>query len=501
MNISIKAGILPVALLNTVAMTAANDSIVWKRQVYSTGHVRFRQEVLASPAMRNYLHTPSISEFSVYATTEPAAAARIPQLGRGGKQFGMEASSFQQLGANSVVWGKASYQNGKKYDVTWNETSDFLLLYPYVMGDAKGGDQNYESYRLDGGYSTRHGKTCYGVDLGYRTLSEYRDRDPRPNNTVADLYAQGGIGLNIWGSYSVAVTATAEKYKQTNELAFYNELGTQMVYHLTGIGNDFTRFSGQGKNCFYKGYSIGAEISMASKETTGWSASAGYLFTRKEKVLTDLNRLPLNRLEVNSLDGAVGYNNEDYGVRLTGNVAQRKGIDNLFGDATGNIYPQIGSRKQYDGKIEKIKAEGFWNVNWTEKTDVNIEPEIACASFKNSHHTSGNLLKSSDLTMGVTASIVHANAKNMVCAKAKIRRRENLAARLDIYNCQNELLAATLQNIKEYMGGGETEMSLAVEYTFKIWKDKALTAATHWRHTAYHSGNSNFYMAKLTISL
>ena len=251
MNISIKAGILPVALLNTVAMTAANDSIVWKRQVYSTGHVRFRQEVLASPAMRNYLHTPSISEFSVYATTEPAAAARIPQLGRGGKQFGMEASSFQQLGANSVVWGKASYQNGKKYDVTWNETSDFLLLYPYVMGDAKGGDQNYESYRLDGGYSTRHGKTCYGVDLGYRTLSEYRNRDPRPNNTVADLYAQGGIGLNIWGSYSVALTATAGKYKQTNELAFYNELGTQMVYHLTGIGNDFTRFSGQGKNCFY----------------------------------------------------------------------------------------------------------------------------------------------------------------------------------------------------------------------------------------------------------
>lgn len=44
-------------------------------------------------------------------------------------------------------------------------------------------------------------------------------------------------------------------------------------------------------------------------------------------------------------------------------------------------------------------------------------------------------------------------------------------------------------------------MSLGVEYTFKIWKDKALTAATHWRNTAYHSGNSNFYMAKLTISL
>ena len=104
--------------------------------------------------------------------------------------------------------------------------------------------------------------------------------------------------------------------------------------------------------------------------------------------------------------------------------------------------------------------------------------------------------------MGVTASIVHANAKNMVCAKAKIRRRENLAARLDIYNCQNELLAATpAEHKKEYMGGGETEMSLGVEYTFKIWKDKALTAATHWRHTAYHSGNSNFYMAKLTISL
>ena len=137
----------------------------------------------------------------------------------------------------------------------------------------------------------------------------------------------------------MALTATAGEYKQPSALAVYSDVGTQMGDRLPGIG----------KNCFYKGYSIGAESSMASKETTGWSASAGYLFTRKEKVLTDLNRLPLNRLEVNSLDGAVGYNNEDYGVRLTGNVAQRKGIDNLFGDATGNIYPQIGSRKQYDG--------------------------------------------------------------------------------------------------------------------------------------------------------
>lgn len=502
MNISIKAGVLLGSVFVAAAMPAsANDSILQNRQEYGSERMRFRRETLASPALRNFLHAPSMSEVAVSATAEPAAAARIPQLGRGGRAFGIEASSFQNIGANSAVWGEASYRNGRKYDVAWNETSDFLLLYPYVMGDAKGGDLDSEEYRLDGGYSARCGRVCYGVNLGYRALSEYRDRDPRPGNTVADLYARVALGYGIRGNYSIALTATAGKYKQTNELAFYNELGAQMVYHLTGIGNDFTRFSGQGSNCFYKGYNLGAEISLASRDIVGWSASAGYMFTQKEKVLTDFNRLPLNRLEINTLSAAVGYGSWSWGGRLSGSIAGRRGVDNIFGDATGNVYPQIGSRKQYDGKLAEIKAGGYWTAGLSGKASVSIEPEMAYASFCSSHYTSGNKFDSNDLYVGTSAGIVYGDSKKMFCAKAEIRRRENLAASLDIHSSVNEQLSATLQDINRYMGEGETEFGVGLEYSFRIWNDKAITTATAWKHTAYHNGSSNCYEVKLALSL
>ena len=56
------------------------------------------------------------------------------------------------------------------------------------------------------------------------------------------------------------------------------------------------------------------------------------MFTQKEKVLTDFNRLPLNRLEINTLSAAVGYGSRSWGGRLSGSIAGRRGVDNIFGE-------------------------------------------------------------------------------------------------------------------------------------------------------------------------
>ena len=126
---------------------------------------------------------------------------------------------------------------------------------------------------------------------------------------------------------------------------------------------------------------------------------------------------------------------------------------------------------------------------------------MAYASFCSSHYTSGNKFDSNDLYVGTSAGIVYGDSKRMFCAKAEIRRRENLASSLDIHSSVNEQLSATLQDINRYMGEGETEFGVGLEYSFRIWKDKAITTSTVWKHTAYHNGSSNCYEVMLALSL
>ena len=493
--------LLSMSFAITAMSVLANDSILVHKTEYAMGRANYERSILANPALTNLQSIPSLSEISITGMSEPAAMAKIPQLGTGGRFFKVNASSFQHLGKNNAVWGNASYQSGRKYDVVWNETSDFLLIYPYAMADGRGGDLKYEEYKLNGGYSTRKGKFYYGAELGYRALSEYRDHDPRPNNTVADLQARIGFGYGVLKDYVLAVAADAGKYKQTNELAFYNELGAQMEYHLTGIGNDFARFSGQSNNTFFKGYNFGTELNLANTNGTGWSASAGYMFTQKEKVLTDLNRLPLNKLKINQFKGSIGFNGFSYGIRLSGSYADRKGNDNLFGDATGNIYPQIGTKEQYSGSVAEVKADVFWTIKASPTLLFNIEPEFAYLSFTNRHHASGNNFNSNDLQFKVHSSMTYRKGANMISADIDVARRQNLSTEMNLYNSVNESLTTTLQNIKSYFHDGETYFGMGAEYTRKVWDNKAITVGFLWQHTIYLGTSNNCYEAKLAFCL
>lgn len=493
--------LLLAAMATFVLPAAADDSILYHRLQYAGACVRYNREAFASAPLRSYLPVPSLSEISVSGFSQPSATAQLPQLGTGGRFFNVEASSLQHLGKGDVVWGNASYRNGRKYDVTWNETSDFLQLYPYVLADGRGGDLKYEEYRLDGGYSAHKGRVSYGADLGYRALSEYRDSDPRPNNTVADLYARLGAGYELSCGYVVALTADAGKYKQTNELAYYNELGAQKEYHLTGIGNDFARFSGQSNNCFNKGYNLGAELSLASTGVTGWMAQAGYMYTQREKVLSDLNRLPLNTLDIHTVRAALGYNTKQAGARLSGKYSMRNGTDNLFGDATGSVYPQIGSVKQYEAKALTLTADGYWSLAPSRHLLVDILPSVAYTSFESSHRSSGNSLDSRDIRFGICGSMSYIRQSYMLAARAEVARRQNLSSVLNLYNSIGSQMTEALQNINRYFVNGQTDMSLGAEYTRRLWGGKALSVGIQWCHSFYLSTGNNRYEAKVAFTL
>lgn len=492
--------LLPLALHMEPA--SADDSILYSKAELRFARTQVMQEQLCSPALRNILDASPLSEVAIRGGLTPGATPRIPQLGSGGRYMTVEARSMQHLGRHDLVWGNASYTNGRKYDVVWNETSDFLQLYPYVMGDPRGGDMKYEEYRLDGGYSARHGRLYYGVETGYRALSEYRDRDPRPNNTVADLYARLGAGYAVTGMYALAADFMAGKYKQTNELSYFNELGAQKEYQLTGVGNDFGRFSGASNNTFFKGYSLGGVLSLAPTRGYGWTATAEYLFTQMEKVLTDLNRLPLNELSINRIAAGAGYSAERYGFRLRGEYSERRGKDNLFGDPSGNVYPQIGSKRQYEGSLGTICFDAYWMAPSPRGFVWEIHPEAHLTVLSNKHKDSGNQFDSRDATLRINGGMTYISGADMISAKAHIMHRHNISSKTGIYSSCHESLSATMQRIGEYFAKGETSFGIDAAYSRRVWGNKALTIGLGWQH-AFYLGNcsDNRYEARIEICI
>ena len=480
----------------------AGDSILYERAQLCQPATRFAREQIQTPALRHLLRVPSLSEISVSGENAPSATARIPQLGTGGHDFRVEAQSLQHLGRNSLVWGNASYENGRKYDVVWNETSDFQELYPYMMGDSRGGNLKYEQYILNGGYSAAYNRWHYGVEMGYRALSEYRDRDPRPDNTVADLYARLGAGYSVANGYAIALTLDAGKYKQTNELAYYNELGAQKEFQLTGIGNDFARFSGLSNNCFFKGYNIGTGLSLAPTDGEGWTATASYMFIRREKILTDLNRLPLNRLDMNRISASAGLTRNRYGFRLKGEYLGRKGNDNLFGDPSGSIYPQIGTKEQYSGSVASLCADGYYMIKTPRGWEWDIEPRAEYSSVKNKHKDSGNRFDSDDMVLGIRGGMNYIFGKNMIGAMAKAWHRFNMKQKTALYSCCDESLYAALQQAGDYFAKGETSFGISCEYSRRVWGNKALSLGMAWQHGIYLGNKTdNRYEAKIVFTI
>ena len=71
------------------------------------------------------------------------------QSGNGEKSIGFQADSYIRK-KNYCLWGNALYRNGRVKNLKWNETSDWELLYPYLLADSVGGDLSKEIYSFTG---------------------------------------------------------------------------------------------------------------------------------------------------------------------------------------------------------------------------------------------------------------------------------------------------------------------------------------------------------------
>lgn len=333
-----------------------------------------------NPAVRYDRYSSSLTRATVDGQYTSESEPVLLQSGDGEKSIGFQADSYIRK-KNYCLWGNALYRNGRVKNLKWNETSDWELLYPYLLADSVGGDLSKEIYSFTGGYAARYESITWGGDFSYEASVAYRGIDPRPKNTTSDLSLSLGLSIPVSPSYLFDISVSGRKYKQTNGIKFYSELGVSKVYHLTGLGMHYNRFAGNNYSTYYNGYEWGGSLGVHTSRSTGFVGNVAYRYFSCEKIISSLNELPMARIGRHTFAGEWLYRKslsgiESWGIKLTGNYELKLGTENIFGDAANQIYPKIGEAEQYSSHAYRLSLSGFYEAVRRKGWNYSVQPRV-----------------------------------------------------------------------------------------------------------------------------
>ena len=323
-----------------------------------------------NPALRSAMFVSSLSQLTLGMDGRKQSEAFVEEDGTGFLHTLVGVDTYLRLSDKTAVWGKASYTAGTNHDVRWRSTADYALLRPYILADTLGGDTKGECYRFAGGYGTRLGRFCLGGEMEFRAEQEYRERDPRMRGIVTDLTLRTGCAYTI-GIYDIGLAVETNIYRQTNSVAFYNEDGVIPEYQLTGLGSDYTRFSGDKRSLYHDGGGTAIRLNLVPHACRGIYADLMLCEHHYERKLADFNAMPLTMLTKERAEMSLGWRQKKGGANsavFSGvKLARHVGDENVGGEAYGGSYPTIATLSMYhyrltDAYLGALYGRASWNV-------------------------------------------------------------------------------------------------------------------------------------------
>lgn len=439
-----------------------------------------------NPAILQFKRTYSFSEVAVSFDHSKQSQAVDVMQGDGSATWEFKADSYMKY-KTSTLWGKAYYQNSRTHNVKWNETSDLNVVYPYIQADSIGGKINSETYGFMGGYANFNGALAWGGTIAYKAGLNYRNVDPRPRNVTADLSASAGLAITVRHNRVVGAAINFQKYKQTNDIDFYSELGHDKVFHLTGFGNDYTRFAGAGQDTYYNGYRYGAELNFHPTDGRGLSAAASASRFSFDNILTEFNKLPLCHVTHTAYEAEAAWTATSWGVAIKGFYSRRVGTENVFGDPAGNVYMQIGSIPQYHENRASIEAKAFWQRQWN-RFFLGLLPSVTYSHLNAIYASPASQEQINSLTSSLLArGYMQLSGTTSLQFTASAAIKSALSDTWDVPLSNSELtgLLAARQHTHSALSGNSTATSASLFFFKAISSRYALKAGVKWDHTCY----------------
>ncbi len=339
--------------------SAGDSSVVGAVAEHSSVRAAFLQTLYDNPAMQQHRYATTLNRLALSAEGWQATSPQLLEEGDEGRHAAAAIDAYI-VKRQTTLWGQAGYSNGRTENVGFTETSDYQLLYPYLMADTLAcGTTHEERYDFSGGFASAVGNRWTLAAAGcYTARLDYRTRDPRPKNLTGHLRLSLAAALRL-SEYQIGLAAHFNRYKQTNELKFYDEVNVPVVYHLTGVGTDYYRFRGENTSTYYKGTGGGFSLNARPVGGRGLVASLTYHRLQLDKIISTLNELPLATLTTDRQQAEVAWMERGWGVKLTESYAHRAGQENVFGSPAANMYPQISAMPQYGSHEWQLGGQAF----------------------------------------------------------------------------------------------------------------------------------------------
>lgn len=456
----------------------------------------FSNTFSVNPANLPYARHYSLSQLNA-GYTNSSEQTNIQQLGKGIRQFLVNAQSYYKISAENTVWGNAHYKNGRRKNVQWNESSDFQIVYPYVTADSIGGDLSFEEYSFKGGYAKSFQKMTLGIVADYRALMEYRDTDPRPKNTVSDLNVGVGISRNIGGHYAIGTSFNVQKYTQSNNLKFFSELGAPAVYHMTGLGVYNNLLTGNKLSSFYDGKGYGANVQFFPKDRNGLALSMGYNRFDYEKIMTEFQNLVSSSILDERYEGEVSYlkkaEERSWGAKIGFYYTDRAGTENIFDNQSTTSYIKISEAVKYTNQVTSVLFSGLYSV---------ADPELSWSvapgfNLKNTVTKYIDPLRTVDLQQGIGRidfSVSKLFSKSLINISTSFEHSWNLDAKMNLSDrTQNNQIFEMLDYNFAYLSSAYTKINLASRWDYKYADDLNLFATAGLDCYNYSNNKNNTY--------
>lgn len=440
----------------------------------------------SNPALQPFNMPCSYSAASLSWNYDMAQQPVAMQSGRGYNGWEFDADTYMKL-RSATVWGRAYYRNGRRHDILWNETSDTDLLYPYLTADAAGGDMNREEYHFSGGYSGSIANLNWGVWAGYTAGLEYRRVDPRPRNVTGLISVNAGIALRLIPGYMAGISGMLEKYKQTCSIKFVSELGSVKIYHLTGLGTDYSRFAGNGTSSYYNGMAYGGTLNLYPVSSRGFMASIEAKRFSFDKILSDLNRLPLVHMSETSFKAQAAWRSDRLTVSADGYTGSRRGTENIFGDASSSAYPQIGELPQYNRHTTSAAIHGVWRQPLGTVTLTFMPACRYSLDIEKYSHPSGNITTETILPSIDFGADIRAGRRTMLETGCGWSLLSPLNASMELPDPSSYGSTPAINDFT-YRQGSSSSISLSISATQSITQRYALKLGFTASDTRYPTG-------------
>lgn len=394
--------------------------------------------------------------------------ADIVEDGRSWRGFAAEGRTVMRLSQSLAAWGRAGYVRGVRSDVVMSESSDYSEVGPMAVADTVGGNKDSESYAFRAGFAWRGARASAGLDIRYSSLCEFRSFDPRPKADAVSAEVRLGGALDLGGGKSVGLFGSLRKYSQEVDIDFKNDrAGKATIFHMIGLGADYSRFAGANDKASYDGRRAGGGVSFSGPLSLAAEASRRHT----EKALPGLQNALISETFDDCLHAdalrrgeAGGWTTE---IGLQADLSRLKLKMIIYDDGHMN-YRRISTRQPYERKRSEVGI----SAGMARPGLVRLSAQVAYAASSEANSELARSVDVAAVSLGVAAEAVRKwrraelvggldlSARRNVSAECMLgtRRTSESAAALSAVVRDFELLAANL-----YRAQASIKLSLANE--------------------------------------